>query len=449
MTDSAVHADTAAPPDHEAIRRQGWRATWLLLAFMLVNFADKAVLGLAAKPIMQEMNLTRTEFGAASTAFFALFSLSALLGSFLTRKVTSTALLLVMAVLWSAAQLPMLANVGFGVLVATRLLLGAAEGPAAPVAFHHLFGWFGHRDRQLPLAIVNAGAVAGIVVAGPVLSTVIEHFGWRAAFGTVGVAGLVWAAVWYRLGKDGPDSGLDGHGAEGHAPEAHGEDADGGVGTTSAAPAPAVPYRRIILCGTWLASAFAAFAVYWHLASFLTWTADYLQTVSGLTTQQAGYAVSGEAAVAGLLVVGFAFLARRLQHRGPTRATEFWGAGLLVVSAVGTALFGVVDSTTLKLVLLVLLMPACSVVIVLAEAAVGRIAPAVRRGVSLGALTFVFSLAGGLSPLVVGRIVDVAASPAAGYRSGYLVSAALLAVAAVTTLLWMRPERDAERLAAG
>ncbi|MFH8618662.1 MFS transporter [Streptomyces sp. NPDC017979] len=436
---SDTRTGAPATPGHDAVLRQGWRATWLLLGFMLVNFADKAVLGLAATPIMEEMDLTRSEFGAASTAFFALFSLSALLGSFLTRRMRTTTLLLIMALLWSAAQLPMVANVGFGVLVATRLLLGAAEGPAAPVAFHHLFGWFGPRERQLPLAIVNVGAVAGVVVAGPVLSVVIDQFGWRAAFGTVGVIGLVWAAVWARLGREGPDSGLTGR--------AEGTGKADGAGELRTDGPPDVPYRRIILCGTWLASAFVAFAVYWHLASFLTWTADYLQSVSGLSTQQAGYAVGGEAAAAGALVIGFAFLTRRLQQAGRTRVAELWCAALLLVSAVGTALFGVVDPVALKLVLLIGLMPAGAVALVAAEAAVGRIAPAARRGVSLGALSFVFSLAGGLAPWTVGTVVDAAASPAAGYRDGYLLSAGLLVVAAVVSLVWLRPERDVVRLA--
>ncbi|WP_432167045.1 MFS transporter [Streptomyces sp. bgisy031] len=431
MSTAATGSATAAEPGTK--RRQAWTATWLLLGFMLVNFADKAVLGLAAKPIMHDLHLTRAEFGAASTAFFALFSLSALLVSFLLRKVSSAVLLLIMALVWSAAQLPLAANLGFGALVGTRLLLGAAEGPAAPVAVHHLFGWFGHRDRQLPLAILNAGAVAGIVVAGPVLTAVIKNFGWHAAFAAVGAVGLVWALVWLKLGKEGPDSGR--------------AESQPDLGDTALGESPAVPYRRILLSGTWLAAAFTAFAVYWHLASFLTWTADYLQTVAGLSTTQSGYAISGEAAMAGLLVVGFGVGAGRLQRAGRTRTITSVAVTGLLVSAVATAAFGAIGSAVVKVALLVLLMPAAGVGIVQAEAAVGRIAPAARRGVSLGVLTFVFSLAGGLSPAVVGAMVDASATPAAGYRNAYLISAALLMVAAAVALRWLRPERDAERLA--
>ena len=40
-----------------------WGITFLLFLFMLVNFADKIVVGLAAVPIMTELKLQPEEFG--------------------------------------------------------------------------------------------------------------------------------------------------------------------------------------------------------------------------------------------------------------------------------------------------------------------------------------------------------------------------------------------------
>ncbi|MDX3642007.1 MFS transporter [Streptomyces sp. MB09-02B] len=166
-----------------------WRTTWALLGFMLVNFADKAVMGLAAQPIMDDLGLTRAEFGTASAAFFALFSVSALAVPYLTRNVRTTVLLLVLALLWAAAQLAMLwPAAGFGTLVAT----------------HHLHGWFEQRERTLPTAVLLTGAAAGVAVAAPTLTLVIDRFGWRWAFGAVGLAGLVWAGYWVLRGAEGP-----------------------------------------------------------------------------------------------------------------------------------------------------------------------------------------------------------------------------------------------------
>lgn len=64
------HTKTAS-----AVPKTGAAHAWLLVAllflFMLTNCADRAVLGLAAVPIMQELGLTHSQFGLIATSFFS------------------------------------------------------------------------------------------------------------------------------------------------------------------------------------------------------------------------------------------------------------------------------------------------------------------------------------------------------------------------------------------
>lgn len=79
--------------------------------------------------------------------------------------------------------------------------------------------------------------------------------------------------------------------------------------------------------------------------------------------------------------------------------------------------------------------------------ACAQIAPPRRRATVLGATAFVYSLAGVLSPLVIGRVVSSAGSDlAGGYRTGYLITAGLVLTAGAAALRWLRPERDAAKL---
>ncbi|MEV0094397.1 MFS transporter [Streptomyces sp. NPDC050738] len=417
----------AASPRHSA-----WGTTWLLLAFMLVNFADKTVMGLAAGPIRAELGLTRGEFGTAQSAFFALFSLAALGVSFLTRRIRTTVLLLAMALLWSVAQLPMLIGAaGFGTLIATRVLLGAAEGPAVPVAVHHLHGWFGQKERTLPTAVLLVGAAAGVAVSAPLLTLVIDCWGWRWAFGIVGFAGLGWSGFWIVRSKEGP-----------FAPPL--------VKRASSVLDPsAVPYRRILLSGTWLTAAFGAFAAYWMLSAGLTWAPDYLQKVTGLSLEQSGAVVTGAAIGNGVVLLTHGLLARRAAERGTARPRLAAGAGgglVMCVAAVSIAAFAQVDAVGVKIALMVGPMALTNVILTISQTACARITPPSQRGVALGALAFVYALAGILSPMVTGRLVDGAATTAAGYRTAYLLMAALVAVAGVLAAFLLRPERDAARL---
>ncbi|MCT9092566.1 MFS transporter [Streptomyces sp. ASQP_92] len=436
-----------------------WRTTGALLAFMLVNFADKTVMGLAAQPMMDDLGLSREEFGTAAAAFFALFSVSALVVSYLTRTVRTTVLLLVLALLWAAAQMPMLwSAAGFGTLLASRVLLGAAEGPALPVATHHLHGWFAQRERTLPTAILLTGAAAGVAVAAPTLTLVIGHFGWRWAFGAVGLAGLVWAGYWVLRGAEGP-----------YAPGGEENAEQEGV---------AVPYRRILLSGTWLSAALGAFAAYWMLSANLTWMPDYLEEVAGLGPHQAGALVTVAALAGGVVLVGHGLLVRRASGGvrgrgvgGGVRAGggvgEGAGAGggkgvgkgegvgggggvgvgaLMCLAACAVTVFAVTDAVWLKVVLMLGPMALANVIMTVAQTACARITPAPQRGVVLGALAFVYALAGVLSPWTIGRMVDAADSVTAGYRSAFLLTAALLATTGLLAAWRLRPERDGLRL---
>ena len=434
-TSGALAPSRSADPKR-AGQPTAWRTTWLLLGFMLINFADKTVLGLSATPLMKDMHITHARYGVASASFFALFSISALGVSFLTKRVSSTALLLVMALLWSAAQLPLLAsNAGFALLIGTRVLLGAAEGPAFPVATHTLFSWFPDRERSLPMAVLTLGAAAGVAVSAPVLTAVIDSFGWHWAFGLIGLLGLVWAGFWAKLGGEGPEQLRP---------------APGATATATACAdteSPEVPLRRILLTGTWISAALGAFAVYWQLSSALTWSADYFEKGLGVSTQKTGLLVMGTGLTSAVVLLGYGFLAQRLRRRGTglNRIALLCG-GAMVVSGLSVAGFAATSSLPLKIVLMLGPMTLSNVVLVMAQAACAQISPARQRGVVLGSLAFVYSLAGVLSPLVVGRLTTGVANLADGYRSGYRLSAALVVTAGLVALAALRPERDAARL---
>jgi len=115
---------------------------------MLVNFADKIVVGLAGAPIMDELKLQPEQFGLLGSSFFLLFSISAIIVGFIVNRVATRWVLLVMAVVWSLAQFPMLGTVSFTTLLICRVILGAGEGPAFSVAAHAVYKWFPDEKRN-------------------------------------------------------------------------------------------------------------------------------------------------------------------------------------------------------------------------------------------------------------------------------------------------------------
>src|SRR5262245_25338716 len=123
------HGGIADPNSSEA-PKGAWLIIALLFAFMLINFADKAVIGIAAVPIMKDLNISPSRFGLIGSSFFLLFSLSAIVTGFIVNRVQTRWALLAMGLAWALTQLQMLGTVGFGTLVACRIALGAGEEPA-------------------------------------------------------------------------------------------------------------------------------------------------------------------------------------------------------------------------------------------------------------------------------------------------------------------------------
>src|SRR6516225_7363996 len=103
---------------------RAWIIVAMMFLFMLINFADKAVIGLAAVPIIKDLHLTNEQFGQVGSAFFLLFSISAVLVGFLVNRVSTKLVLTAMALIWAFTQLPMLGVVSLQVLMASRVILG-------------------------------------------------------------------------------------------------------------------------------------------------------------------------------------------------------------------------------------------------------------------------------------------------------------------------------------
>ena len=74
---------------------------------------------------------------------------------------------------WVATMVPLLGTVSFGVLIACRVILGFAEGPAFALANHAAHSWFPPEKRAMAGGFVSAGASIGTLIAAPTLTWII------------------------------------------------------------------------------------------------------------------------------------------------------------------------------------------------------------------------------------------------------------------------------------
>ncbi|MFF1586536.1 MFS transporter [Streptomyces sp. NPDC058286] len=410
--------------------RRAWTVTALLVAFMMVNFADKSVLGLAADEIRADLHLSATQFGLANSAFFLLFSVAAVVVGLAADRMSPKLLLLLMAALWSVAQVPAAIGGGLAVLVGSRVFLGAAEGPAFPVAQQATLAWFPDHRRNLPGALITLGVTLGVIVSAPGLSWVIQHHGWRSALWVLAGAGLVWAVAWAALGADGRHGVVPAAGAR--PPETR-------------AP---VPYRRIFASRTWIGATLAYFTSYWTVALMLVWLPSYLRNALGYSAHAAGTLVVAPWTIGAVALLAQAGITGRLMRRGAgsRRARGWVGGWLLALGAACCLALPLVDGSAAKTVLIALGFGLGGSYASIAATTVAELAPPARNGGALGTMNAVVTAAGLGAPAVVGALVD--AQGTGGYQNSVLLSGLLLAVGAAASFLLVDPARDIPRLAA-
>lgn len=415
------------------------RSIWaiiLIMIFVAINFADKSIIGLSAAPMMEELGLSATQYGTIASSFYLLFSVSAVLFGFVGNRVSGKWLLAGLAIIWSIAQLPVvLPATGFVLLLATRILLGLGEGPGVPLGMHVAFSWVSEKNRGVTAALLTVGSGLGVIVGAPLLNAAIEAFGWRSAFGILGVIGLVWVAAWLIFGGDGPYA------------------ADAVTKPSSSAPTgdPKLPYRRLLFTGTWLGTLFSGFTVYWGLGLGISFLPLYLTESAGFQSSSIGLLVTLPAYISIIFMLLGGGISQRLIKRGVSRhiAQGVFGGTLAVTAGVSMLLMTRLEVPLLVLPLLALAFGIGNSQTPLSQAAVADTVPARQRGAALGVWYAIVSLASVMSPTLTGILIDGASTPAAGYDLAFDIAGVLMVVGGLVSALTVRPDRDAAKLAAG
>jgi ACS family glucarate transporter-like MFS transporter len=190
-----------------------------LLAFWLfvlsgVAFLDRTNISIAGIQISKEYGLGNQRLGWIFSAFligYAGFQLPAgwLAARFGPRRV------LTLGVLWWGVATALTALLPSGIshavmlLIAIRFALGAGEAVIYPAANQFVARWVPIRERGFINGLIFAGVGAGSGLTPPLLTWLITHHGWRAAFWFSAIVGLIAGAIWWRYSRDTPEEHPD------------------------------------------------------------------------------------------------------------------------------------------------------------------------------------------------------------------------------------------------
>ncbi|WP_084653638.1 MFS transporter [Nocardioides insulae] len=444
-------------PTTEKPSARAWVITGLLVVFMLINFGDKAVLGLAADPMMADLGMSASEYGLVSSSFYALFSISAIVVGFIANKRSNKRILLIMGIVWALTQLPVVFFASVATLLVSRTVLGAAEGPANPLSVNAAQKWFPDTRRNLPTSLVNLGAALGVVVMAPLLSYFIDNHGWRSAFFVMMVLGIIWSVVWAVVGRDGRTASATVEASEvsdvteaGAAPEPVAPATAPRTGDALVARAGRAPYRAIFLSGTGLSVFAAGFVVYWALALLVAWVPLYLSKPLELGTAKGGTLVVLPWLVGAIVIPLQGFISDRMMQRGGSSLVARVGVSAVCILASGICMLmlTVVPGTAPQLAVLTFAFSLGCVQLGIGMTLMAEITPPMQRAAVLATLTAVTGLAGVIAPALAGRLIDAhGTASATGYHQVFLITGVLFLIGCACLTLFARPVRDAARVA--
>lgn len=459
MTQSLSPIDTIR--DRSTVRRAGaaWVVVTMLVLFQIIAFADKAVLGLVASRAIPDLGISSTEFGFIGSAFFFLYAIVSILTGVIATRVAVRWVLLTLGLVWAVMQFPILLGGGAAVLLVTRIVLGGAEGPATAMSLTSAHTWFAPDRRALPSNLVAAGSAVGPVLAAPLLTMVILQWGWRWAFGVLGIVGLIWTAGWLLLGGDGPFAPRRARRGEDEASRQ--PDPSDAVGS-SIDDQRSVPVMRIFLSLTFVAAVIGGGSNFFVQGFLTTWLPQYLGTVTGLSTGTVGTVTTIPWIVGAIVLVGLGALGQRRLARGASAHAAIavpFGIAALVA---GVAFLLVPASSGAAAVVLLSIAAGCSIVYPMVASALAYAVGARQRPLVLATLGGIASTGAVISPTLVGWLMDragysappkghkptaeMADAMATGVNQAFSGTGVLLIIGGVLCIAFLRPEKFGARL---
>ncbi|HVV28687.1 MAG TPA: MFS transporter [Rhizomicrobium sp.] len=181
---------------------------WIIAVLFIVssiNYASRATLGIAGKPLAAEFHLSNVELGYIFSAFAWAYAIGQIPGGGLLDRYGSRPVYIWSISLWAVftalqafvswiAFVPVMIS-----LFLLRFALGFAECPSFPANARIVANWFPNSERGTASAIFNASQYFSVVAFTPLMGWLAQYYGWRSVFLAMGAIGLLGAAIFWAV----------------------------------------------------------------------------------------------------------------------------------------------------------------------------------------------------------------------------------------------------------
>jgi MFS family permease len=370
-----------------------------------------------------DLGLSNTDLGIAFSAFAFPYALFQLFGGWIGdrfgphRTLTISMVIVSLATIWTGAA------GGLMSLLAARLALGIGEGAGFPTATRAMAVWTPKGQWGFAQGITHTFSRVGNASTALIVSALIGWLSWRWSFYLLVPVNVAWIALWFWYFRDDPKT----HPAMTQAVLQK-------LPVRSQGSRPRVPWLRLAL---WIAPVtIVDFCYGWTLWIFQNWIQSYFVQNYQLELSVAAFYSAGVlfAGVIGDTVGGI--LTDAILNR--TGNVVIARRAVLILGFVGGAIFMLPLIYVPTLMMAALCLGASFFFVELIVAPIWAVPMDIApryAGSASGMMNFGFGVAGIISPIFFGRMIDVTGT----WTVPFAVSIGLLLLGAILTFT-LRPD---------
>ena len=351
----------------------------------LLFYMDRVNISSLAPVISKELQLSAFDIGLVFSAFAYPYALFQIIGGYVGDRLGPRLTLCACGVLVAAATIWTGFAGGLAGLICARVLLGVAEGPAFPTATRALAAVMPPAERGFAQGITHAFSRLGNAITPVIVAALVAMSSWRTSFVVFGACSLIWTLLWmaiYRV-DHGADAAVSARAAD-----------EGKVDFLTVVKR-VLPITLIDFCYGWV------------LWTYLNWTPLFLSHQYKLDLKQTAIFATGVflAGVVGDTVGGLVsdHLYRRYRSLGISRLG-------VIATGFALSLFFIVPLIyTSDLVTAAILLSAAFFFLEFIVSPIWSLPMDLmprQSGTASGIMNFGFGMAGIISPVVIGGLVD-------------------------------------------
>jgi predicted MFS family arabinose efflux permease len=193
---TSVATDPKVPPPLDSTGARAWFVLGMLCFVYVLNFLDRQLLAILAKPIQDSLHITDGQLGLIGGLYFALFyCFIAIPVGWIADRTNRVRVLSLACALWSAATMACGVSATYPQLVGARMAVGIGEAGGVPPSYAIVTDYFPPGRRATALSIFNLGPPIGQALGVAFGASIAAAYSWRHAFVILGGVGVVTALL--------------------------------------------------------------------------------------------------------------------------------------------------------------------------------------------------------------------------------------------------------------